>query len=203
LPCIHKAAKPYLGTAPVAQLVTTLVDALNPEKAKREAIKREHNQLLASLLHGDFVLRYLAQYKELLRKRAVENWLQLGQGIKRHGWHSIHADMRAVIRGVHQRISPDELEAERKLFSHAITFYCHRVTRAHAILDTMSEKELWNKLRENVDALENDHNTFEHPLTRQYLLRIYDRLANGIMFEKSRFTGDVHSMKIGEVITTC
>ena len=199
---ILEAAKPYLGTAPVAQLVTTLVDALNAEKAKREAIERVHNQLLASFVHGDFVLRYLAQYKELLRRRALDNWLQLSKHIKRDGWHSIHTDMRAVIRHVHQRIGPDELEAERKLFSHAITFYCHRVASAHAILYTMSEQKLWRKLRENVVALENDHNTFEHPLTSQYLLRIYDRLANGIIFEKSRFTGNVRSKKTGEFITT-
>jgi len=82
---ILEAAKPYLGTAPVAQLVTTLVDALNAEKAKREAIERVHNQLLASFVHGDFVLRYLAQYKELLRRRALDNWLQLSKHIKRDG----------------------------------------------------------------------------------------------------------------------
>ena len=111
--------------------------------------------------------------------------------------------MLDVIRHVHHNMSDDALESERKLFSHAITFYCLRVYNAHIILDTMSEQDLWEKLRGIVVALRNNDVNFRHPLTRDYLLRIYDTLADAIMFVNNPFTGTVVSMKTGkEVVTT-
>ena len=159
-------AKPYLAAPPVARLVAALLGTVNFEKQARERSETEYNRLIAYLRHGDFVSRYLHQYRPLLQEVGVDDWIAFGRFVKDHGgWSYVHDCMKNTIRQIRPGIDADALELERKALSHGITFYCHRVYKAHAILDHMSEQEVWAKMNANVVHLKHDHCVFESSLS--------------------------------------
>jgi hypothetical protein len=179
-------ARPYLTAPPIARLVGALVDAVNSTKAERKRVKTEHRQLVGYIKHSDFVSRYLYQYRPLLQRVGVEDWVAFGRYVKTHGgWSSVHEHMCNTIRQFRPLIDANDLESERKILSHAITFYCLRVYKAHTILDHMSEQEVWMRMKMNVLELKHTHSDFENTFSQQCLLNIYEKLADGIMFYKT------------------
>jgi len=96
-----------------------------------------------------------------------------------------------MIRHVQPSTGDDDLELDRKVLNHAISFLCSSYSkgaqdpRRYGWTRRLEQSET-ERERSQKQCLR-----FREPLSKQYLLHIYERLEDGIMFSKDPLTSKI------------